>query len=93
MQEYIVYLGFLALFLLGAGEAKRPLVYMSRPVPAQDLTIKSEDPNVPAACPEAKLCAGMWVSCRCTADNICDDMSCQDRLVARYCFCAYREKP
>jgi hypothetical protein len=72
-----------------------PAVYMRGVVRADNLTVGRPDPNNPEQpkCSYAKLCADALKSCRCTSDGRCENWDCEDELLARYCFCAWAERP
>jgi hypothetical protein len=57
----------------------------------------SQDPNdaTRPTCSNnlSKVCANLMRSCRCNSEGVCDDIACSDIPVARYCFCAWAERP
>jgi hypothetical protein len=80
---------FLSLALvLGA-----PLIYTKPPVPMRDKAVQGSDPNNPLTCSGIKLCSMMFASCRCDDEGICEEKSCEDTYIQRFCFCGWVEQP
>ncbi len=64
-----------------------PRVYFTPPVPMKDKAL-----NKGLSCEFMRLCVFRMEDCHCDSDGDCVDLSCQDQMTERYCFCAVPEK-